>query len=178
MIKKITNPVVLGKIGSAYGLYGWLKIFSSTENTKKIFEYQPWFIHNNNQWWHINLENWKGYKKDLIIKIKGINDRNTANRLTNLEIVIEYSQLPKLQNGDYYWRDIINCQIININGYYLGQIVNIIETGSNDVIVVQENKRDKCNIKKHLIPFLDGKVIKNVNLKNKIITVDWCPLFD
>ncbi|KGF84713.1 16S rRNA-processing protein RimM, partial [Salmonella enterica subsp. enterica serovar Weltevreden] len=38
------EPVVLGKMGSSYGIRGWLRVFSSTEDAESIFDYQPWFI--------------------------------------------------------------------------------------------------------------------------------------
>ena len=105
MSKQLTNPVVLGKLGSSYGIRGWLRVFSSTEDAESIFEYQPWFIQQAGQWQHVELESWKRHNQDLVIKIKGVDDRDAANALTNREIVVEESQLPELEDGDYYWKD-------------------------------------------------------------------------
>lgn len=49
-LKIPVNPIVLGKLGSAHGIRGWLRVFSSTEYTEDIFEYQPWFIQRSGQW--------------------------------------------------------------------------------------------------------------------------------
>lgn len=44
------DPIVLGKMGSSYGIRGWLRVFSSTEDAESIFDYQPWFIQKAGQW--------------------------------------------------------------------------------------------------------------------------------
>lgn len=45
----------------------------------------------------------------MIIKLKGVDDRDAANLLTNCEIVVDSSQLPQLEEGDYYWKDLMGC---------------------------------------------------------------------
>ncbi|WP_286882348.1 ribosome maturation factor RimM, partial [Pantoea sp. UBA5037] len=100
------NPLVLGKMGAAYGIRGWLKVFSSTEDAESIFDYQPWFIQRAGKWQQIELESWKHHNQDLIIKVKGVDDRDAAAQLTNCEIQVDSTQLPSLEEGDYYWKDL------------------------------------------------------------------------
>ncbi|MCA6222891.1 ribosome maturation factor RimM [Photorhabdus antumapuensis] len=171
------NPIVLGKLGSTYGIRGWLRVFSSTEHAEDIFEYQPWFIQLEGRWQHIELEAWKHHNQDMIIKIKGIDDLDAANLLTNYEIIVDSEQLPELDTGDYYWKDLIGCQVISTAGYSLGTVNDMMETGSNDVMVIKANLKDAFGIKERLIPFLDGQVIKKVDLATKTIEVDWDPGF-
>ncbi|KGM26309.1 MULTISPECIES: ribosome maturation factor RimM [Photorhabdus] len=171
------NPIVLGKLGSTYGIRGWLRVFSSTEHAEDIFEYQPWFIQRAGRWQHIELEAWKHHNQDMIIKIKGIDDLDAANLLTNCEIIVDSEQLPELDAGDYYWKDLIGCQVISTAGYNLGTVNDMMETGSNDVMVIKANLKDAFGIKERLIPFLDGQVIKKVDLATKTIEVDWDPGF-
>ncbi|MGP1947353.1 MAG: ribosome maturation factor RimM [Arsenophonus sp. NC-PG7-MAG3] len=167
------NPIALGKLGSAHGIRGWIRIFSFTENTEDIFEYQPWFIHYSGQWQQLELECWKHHNQDFIIKIKHINDRISANLMTNCEIIADSVQLPVLEGNEYYWKDLIGCQVITTKGYSLGYVKNLIETGSNDILVIKINLKDRFSIKERLIPFLDEQVIKNVDLLTKTIKVDW-----
>lgn len=168
------NPIALGRIGSAYGIRGWLRVFSSTED---IFEYQPWFIQRSSHWQRLELEDWKHHNQDIIIKIKYIDDRNTAKSMTNCEIIVDSANLPILEGDEYYWKDLIGCQVITTKGYNLGYVQDLIETGSNDVLVIKANLKDAFGIKERLIPFLDDQVIKNVNFTTKIIEVDWDPGF-
>ncbi|MCE1787217.1 PRC-barrel domain-containing protein, partial [Enterobacter hormaechei] len=65
----------------------------------------------------------------------------------------------------------------NTTGYNLGTIHDMMETGSNDVMVIKANLKDAFGIKERLVPFLDGQVIKKVDLATKTIEVDWDPGF-
>lgn len=84
--KEPVEPIVMGKLGSPYGIRGWLRVFSSTEHAENIFGYQPWFIQRHGQWESIEIETWKHHNQDIIVKLKGIDDRDAANILTNFEI--------------------------------------------------------------------------------------------
>ncbi|MFI8415259.1 ribosome maturation factor RimM [Serratia sp. NPDC078593] len=170
-------PIVLGKMGSTYGIRGWLRVFSSTENAESIFDYQPWLIQKAGQWQVVELESWKRHNKDLIIKIKDVDDRDAANLLTNCEIIVDSEQLPPLEGEDYYWKDLMGCQVITTSGYELGKVVDMMETGSNDVMVVRANLKDAFGMKERLVPFLHGQVIKKVDLAAKVIEAEWDPGF-
>lgn len=177
MSKQLVNPVVLGKLGSAYGIRGWLRVFSSTDESESIFDYQPWFIKQAGVWRHLELEGWKRHNQELVIKVKGVDDRDVANTLTNCEIIVDESQLPPLEEGDYYWKDLIGCRVITTNGYDLGTVIDMMETGSNDVLVVKANLKDAFDAKERLIPFLEQQVIKKVDLTTQVIEVEWDPSF-
>ena len=171
------QPIVLGKMGSTYGIRGWLRVFSSTENAESIFDYQPWFIQRAGQWQLVELEDWKRHSQDLIIKVKGVDDRDAANLLTNCEIQVDSEQLPPLVGDDYYWKDLMGCQVVTTSGYELGKVIDMMETGSNDVMVVRANLKDAFGMKERLVPFLHGQVIKKVDLAAKIIEAEWDPGF-
>ncbi|MGK2959634.1 MAG: ribosome maturation factor RimM [Candidatus Malihini olakiniferum] len=171
------NPIVMGKAKSAYGILGWLRVFSSTEKTESIFDYQPWYIKYHGSWKIIEIESWKHHNQDLIIKVKGVNNRDAANLLKSAEIVIDSAQLPDLEKGDYYWKNLFGCEVITSAGYQLGKVIDIIETGSNDVLVIKANPKDAFGAKERLIPFLTGQVVKHVDLSTKTIKVDWDPSF-
>ncbi|WP_392398464.1 ribosome maturation factor RimM [Edwardsiella piscicida] len=173
----VSNAVVLGKLGSAYGIRGWLRVFSSTEDAESIFDYQPWFIQQAGKWVAIELESWRSHNQDWVVKIKGIDDRDAANAMVNREIIVDKSQMPSLDEGDYYWKDLMGCQVVTVSGYALGKVTAMMETGSNDVLVVKANLKDAFGMKERLIPFLDGQVIKKVDLTAKSIEVDWDPGF-
>ncbi|MBJ7224017.1 MULTISPECIES: ribosome maturation factor RimM [unclassified Brenneria] len=171
------NPIVLGKMGSTYGIRGWLRVFSSTEDAESIFDYQPWFIQTKSGWRLVEIEGWKHHNQDLIIKIKDVDDRDAANLLTNCEIIVDSAQLPELDEGDYYWKDLIDCQVVTVKGYQLGKVIDMMETGSNDVMVIRANLKDAFGVKERLVPFLSGQVVKHVDLSAQTIEVDWDPGF-
>ncbi|WWO99631.1 MAG: ribosome maturation factor RimM [Candidatus Dasytiphilus stammeri] len=169
----IKDPLILGKIGSAYGVHGWIKLISFTENKKKIFFYQPWFIrkyNSSNFWIKIELEKWYKKNNNFIIKLKDINEREKAKQFHNSNIMIESSKLPILHEGEYYWKDIIGCVVISSDGDQLGKVVHLFSTISNDILIV---KVERYKIKEILIPFIENTVISKIDLKMKLIFITW-----
>ena len=164
---------VVGKLGSTYGIRGWLRIYSSTEYAESIFDYQPWILKIKGQWQPTELESWKHHNHELIAKLKNVNDRETAQSLANVEIGVDLSVFPQLEEGDYYWHDLIGCNVVNLEGYVMGTVTEMMETGSNDVLVVRANSKDAFGKQERLIPFLYEQVVKRVDLTTKIIEVDW-----
>ena len=164
---------VVGKLGSTYGIRGWLRIYSSTEYAESIFDYQPWFLKIKGQWQPTELESWKHHNHELIAKLKNVNDRETAQSLANIEIGVDLSVFPQLEEGDYYWHDLIGCNVVNLEGYAMGTVTEMMETGSNDVLVVRANSKDAFGKQERLIPFLYEQVVKRVDLTTKVIEVDW-----
>ncbi|MFB6435018.1 MAG: ribosome maturation factor RimM [Candidatus Malihini olakiniferum] len=171
------NLIVMGKMGLTYGIRGWLRVFSSTEETESIFDYQPWYIQFQGSWKIVEIESWKHFNQAFLIKVKGVDDRNAANLLRNAEIVVDSVRLPDLAEGNYYWKNLCGCEVITLSGYQLGKVIAIMETGANDVLIVKANLQDAFGTKERLIPFLTGQVIKHVALSIKTIEVDWDPSF-
>lgn len=164
---------VVGKLGSTYGIRGWLRIYSSTEQAESIFDYKPWFLKIKGEWQPTELENWRHHNHEIIVKLKGVDDREAAQTLANVEIGVDLSVFPELEEGDYYWHDLIGCSVVNLEGYTMGTVTEMMETGSNDVLVVKANTKDAFGKQERLIPFLYEQVVKRVDLTTKTIKVDW-----
>ncbi len=163
----------VGKLGATYGIRGWLRLYSATEIAESIFDYKPWFLKVQNQWQEIELESWRYHNHHLIVKFKDINDRETAQLKTNCEIGVALSSFPQLENDDFYWHDLMGCTVINHTGYNMGVVKEMMETGSNDVLVVRANTKDAFGKQERLIPFLFDNVVKKVDLEAKEILVQW-----
>ncbi|WWO96879.1 MAG: ribosome maturation factor RimM [Candidatus Dasytiphilus stammeri] len=167
----VNNPVVLGKISSSYGIKGWVKIISYTDKEKNIINYQPWMIYLNHKWHKIKLTDWKYRQNNLIIKIQDSNNQDEAKKFTNTNIIVDSSVFPILDSGEYYWIDLIGCNVITKEGFNVGTVLELISTGSNDVLVVYSSITKNKN--KWLIPFIHDKVIKNIDLLSKNIEITW-----
>jgi 16S rRNA processing protein RimM len=161
-----TDYVIVGKIASTYGVQGWLKVVSYTESTYDIAEYTPWYVEESGSFKPIDVTEVREYGKGIIVKFAGYDNPEKAKLLTGKKIGILRSQLPALDKDEYYWSDLEGLTVINQNGVNLGQIVYLIETGSNDVLVVKGETE-------HAIPYLPNDVIISIDLANKIMRVDW-----
>jgi 16S rRNA processing protein RimM len=96
---------------------------------------------------------------------------------THAEISMDSAQLPELPQGEFYWRDLIGMSVVTDKGYDLGIVDDLMETGSNDVLVVKANSKDAFGQAERLIPFLTDTVIIEVKHDAREITVDWDPGF-
>jgi len=171
------NQIILGKVGAVYGIKGWLKIHSFTDELEAILDYFPWSLKLGNKTQTVEVTDWRKHNKGLIVKVGNIDDRDEAQALVGSEILTSESSLPDLPEGEFYWRDLIGMNVVTNKGYDLGIVTDMMETGANDVLVVKANLNDGFSKKERLIPYLLEQVIESVSIENKQICVDWDPGF-
>ncbi len=162
--------VIVGKIGAPYGVKGWVKIQSFTDPLENILHYQPWYSANKeNQWQEIATESRQVHGQALMAKFTGINNPEEARLLTGKTIAIPRAQLPILKKDEYYWSDLQGLTVVNKEGKTIGTVTSLIETGSNDVLIVKGDKE-------FAVPYLPGKSILSVDLEKREIHIDWEPI--
>lgn len=171
------KQVLIGKVGAVYGIKGWVKIHAFTELPEAIFDYSPWSLKLGGKEQSVEIVDWRKHNNGLIARISGVEDRDVAQRYVSSEIFVDEALLPELPEGEFYWRDLIGMSVVTDKGYDLGQVSDIMETGSNDVLVVKANRNDGFGKNERLIPYLEDQVIKSVSNETKQITVDWDPGF-
>ncbi|EDQ00600.1 ribosome maturation factor RimM [Shewanella benthica] len=171
------EPVVLGKLGSSHGIKGWLKITTYTDSVEGIFDYSPWLIKEQGEWREVKVLQWRFQGKAVVASLEGVETRDQAQILTNCEIAVTPQQMKTLPEDEFYWRDLIGCEVVNTKGYNMGKVQEIVETGSNDVLLVKANAKDGFGKAERMIPFVTEQFIIEVNLAEKQITVDWDPDF-
>lgn len=169
-----SETLIVGKIGAPYGVKGWVKINSYTEEPKNIFGYAPWTLGVDQT---VEVAQWRTHNKALIAKLAGVNDRDAAEAIKNLDIAIAAEQLPDLADDEFYWRELIGMQVITDKGYDLGKIKDIFATGANDVLLVKANTNDAFGQKERLLPVLFDQVIVQIDKAEQTMTVDWDPAF-
>jgi 16S rRNA processing protein RimM len=171
------NLLVVGKVGAPYGVKGWVKITAYTDDVDNVFEYQPWMIVQNGKQQVVEIEQWRRHNKGVVAKLVGVDTRDDAEVLKNLDILIEEATLPALQQDDFYWRDLVGMQVVTDQGYHLGTVKELFETGANDVMLVKANHNDAFGKKERMIPYLVERVVLHVDSEKRTVTVDWEPSF-
>lgn len=166
-IQSDTNIVLVGKLVGVYGVKGWLKLISFTRPEENIFNYHPWLLKCGGQWQQLVLTGSKVDTKTLLACFKGVSDREKAKMFIGAEIAIRQEQLPVLKDNEVYWHDLINMQVIGKDNESLGIISEILETGSNDVLVV------KSGTYRHLIPYVPGVYVNELDISKGVIQVNW-----
>jgi 16S rRNA processing protein RimM len=80
--------------------------------------------------------------KRVVLKLEGIDDRTTAESLRGALVSVPIEAAVKLPPGEYFWHEIIGLRVEDGAGRPLGRVVEILETGSNDVYVVRSPDRE------------------------------------
>jgi 16S rRNA processing protein RimM len=158
------GPVPMGHVSGVHGVRGWVKIYSHTRPKEAILQYQPWLLGTERK--EVRIVDGRRQGKTLVVLFPGVSDRDQARQYLNQEIAIHPHQLPKLQQGEYYWTDLIGLEVVCVDGTPLGKVREMLETGANDVLVVQGERQ-------RLIPFVQGQYVTAVDLQNGTLTVDW-----
>lgn len=161
------NPVIVGRISGLFGVHGWVKIHSYTDPREAILDYEDWLITNDEDWQPIKVREGKPHGKTIIASLDGIDDRDDAAQWIKATIGVDRSQLPDMADGKFYWLDLEGLTVMKCDGTVIGTVDYLLETGANDVLVVRKGDREV------LIPFLVEQVIKDVDLADGVIRVDW-----
>lgn len=169
-----SDNVILGKIGAPHGVRGWVKINSYTDEPEDIFTYSPWILADGKRY---QVDQWRPHGKALVAKLVDIDSRDDAERIKNMDISIDAELLPELGDDEFYWRELNGMQVVTTQGYDLGVVKEVFNTGANDVIRVKANSKDAFGQKERLLPFVFDSIVHEVNRSERVITVDWDPGF-
>ncbi|MEJ2692323.1 MAG: ribosome maturation factor RimM [Candidatus Thiodiazotropha sp.] len=162
--------IILGRVSGLFGVKGWLKIYSHTSPREGILRYKTWYLKRDDGWETARLAQGHTQGKGVVAKLEGLDDRDQAAALIGVDLAVRHEQLPKLNPGEYYWRDLEGLRVENLEGVDLGVVSHLLETGANDVLVVKGERE-------RLIPYTRDLAVKEVDLQAGLILVDWDPDF-
>ena len=178
-MQKSTGLVDVGRIGSAYGVKGWVKVRSDTQPADNVFSYSPWYLKTRHGVKAVEVESYRAHGQGFVAQIKGVDDRDQAESLNRVLIAVDKAQLPELSEGEFYWHQLQGLKVFTDFGpeeVYLGVVSGLIETGANDVLVVKGNA-DSLDEQERLIPYVPGQYVMQVDVVDGRMTVDWDPEF-
>ena len=161
-----TQPVVLGRISGLFGVRGWVKVYSYTDPREAVLDYDRWLLSGTNGWREATVAEGQRHGKTIIARLDGCIDREQAAQLVGTEIAVPRDELPEAEQGRFYWSDLEGLRVVHRDGTELGRVAYLLETGANDVLVVDGEQE-------RLIPFVMDKVILDVDLENDRIEVGW-----
>ena len=165
-VNEASPMVIMGKVVAAQGIQGWVKVQTFTEYLDSLLDYDTWYVGNEQEWRPLQVLEADVHGKVLVAKLEGIADRTAAEKYKGQLVAVPRAELPEQEEGEYYWSDLIGLKVENLAGESFGAVESLLETGANDVLVVKGERGEL------LIPFI-GSVIRQVDLKNKTIRVDW-----
>lgn len=155
----------MGRIAAPFGVKGWMKIQSDTEGPGSLLPYKTWWIGRDGDWREAAVAGAKVQGRVLVARLAEVEDRDVAAALRGKEVAVPRSQLPQARSGEYYWADLLGLRVVNAQSQELGRIAQIMQTGSNDVLVVRGDRE-------RLVPFI-ADVIREVDTTAGVVRVEW-----
>lgn len=197
--------VVVGRITGAYGVRGWIKISAFADQSVLLGKPAVW-IGRNNQFKPFTLEALREQGADLVASIRDasgqmVTDRDVAGAMKGMELAVTRRDFPPADPDEFYWVDLVGCQVVNATGDNLGRVIRLEDHGADPVMILQrpndglandasgtplDNPATKPTAKSargasrpalRLIPFVSHYVL-DVDLASQTIRVDWDPAWD
>jgi len=156
--------LAIGRIVRAHGLHGEVSVKVLTEFPER-FETTEWvYLGNEFEATPYRLERYRWHKKNLLLTLSGISDRTQAEQLRGQFVQVPLEEAVSLPEGSYYLYQLIGLQVITVDGQSLGSVHNILDTGANDVYVIEGDDRQI------LLPAIDD-VVQSVDIEAGQIVV-------
>jgi 16S rRNA processing protein RimM len=120
----------------------------------------------------LTIDQSKNQGKNIIAHISGCDDRELARSYTGSSLYLPKSALPVLGGTEFYWYQLQGLRVVNRRDEDLGKVSYLLETGANDVLVVQGDG-SSIDEEERLIPYLRDQVIEQVDLEQGLVRVIW-----
>lgn len=158
----------VGKIVNTHSLKGEVKVISSTDFEEERFKKgSKLLITRGNQLIReVVVQSYRNHKNFLLVKFEGIDSVEEAEKLKNLQIKIDSDEVGELEENEFYFHQIIGCEVFDENDKNLGEIIDILTPGANDVWVIKGE-----NGKEILIPYTED-VVKKIDITSKKVNIE------
>lgn len=156
------DKIIIGKLGAARGLNGELKLIPLTDFEGRFDDLRKVDVDGK----VLKIDYVKQVGKNLVIRFKDYEVRETAQKLTGKMLRVDRAQAAPLAEGEFYTFDLIGLEVFDLADNKLGTVTNVLKTGSNDVFVTKAEDGSEI-----LIPALK-RVVKKIDIANKIMVID------
>jgi len=161
----LSTLIHTGKIVKSIGLKGRVKVHSYMESPQRLESLDEVFIGPAKKGALPFRVTRVGYTRGAIsLDLEGVSDAASSKALVGFNLYIPAGSLDELESDEYYWRDILGLDVLTEEGRILGQIEDIIPTGSNDVYVCRGGEREI------LLPAIE-EVIRRVDIERGVLVV-------
>lgn len=157
----------IGQIVNTRGLRGEIKVNSFSEDSHRFEKLSKILVKNKKEFTEYEIQKVTYSKNQVVLKLKGIDHIDYAEKLKNLYIYVKKSDLGDLPKDTYYIADLIGLDVYTESGENIGKVDDILKIpNSNDVYVV----RSEIGELKYLPSIPD--VLKDIDIKNHKIVVN------
>jgi 16S rRNA processing protein RimM len=167
--------LIIGQIVRPHGIRGELRLQVLTNYPERLThlteivlcpQQQP---HHSREFKRYEVENARLHHDQAILKLAGLDDRTQAEGLRHLYALVPLDQAVPLEEDEYYHYQLIGLEMVTEEGQLLGHVTDILETGANDVYILDSPQYGEL-----LIPAIE-QVVQVIDLTAKRITVRLLP---
>jgi len=160
----MANPVQLAVIGAAHGIKGEVRVKPFTEDPLALRSYGPLFTADGRSFFIAGI---RPAKEVVIVRFKGIDDRNAAEALNGEALFVDRSALPeKLDEEEFYHADLVGLSVLDETGENLGRVIAVHNFGAGDLLEFRENSGTTV-----MIPFTQDAV-PEIDLSEGMVRID------
>ncbi|MBS9338451.1 ribosome maturation factor RimM [Fructobacillus sp. M2-14] len=162
-----TNYFKIGTIVNTHGIRGELKVKAITDFAEERFAKGAVIYRKDNSGYiKENMEKARMHKGMWLITFAGVTNINDVEPFKGQDLFVSEEDRDDLEDGEYYYSEIIGCEVQDEEGEVIGTVKEIMETGANDVWIVK-----RASGKDALIPVIPD-VVKDVNVEKQTIVID------
>jgi 16S rRNA processing protein RimM len=163
------EPVFLavGKLHRPHGIHGEIIMEILTDFPERLKTGITLYVGKEHQPLRLRSRRW--HNQNLLVTFEGYSDPETVSILVNQLVQVRAADSPPLPEGEYYHHQLLGLQVVDENGIQLGRLKQILETGANDVYIVQTEQG-----KEILLPAIDS-VLRAIDLAQGQIVVHLLP---
>jgi len=173
------DAVEVGRVIDAWGVKGWIKVAPHSADPEALFSSRRWFLMAPDRGPRcfegsvkVAVREAKTHGTAVVASLRDLDDRAGAEQLRGSTIWVGRSSFPSLPDDEFYWVDLIGTRVVNEQGIALGEVVDLLPSGPQTVLVLQD--RSGAEPVERLIPFVSA-FIQHVDLAQRLIRVDWQP---
>jgi len=159
--------VAVGRILKTYGLRGWVKLEALTTNPRRFRKGNTFILEGETAEERLVLEEAKEVQGALTAKFQGLENREQAAALVGKLLFVTARELGESPQDSFWEHQLLGLEVITMDGDRLGEVVEVMETGANDVLVVEGDRE-------YLIPMI-AEVVKEIDLDSGTIMVKPLP---
>ena len=159
----------VGVITTTHGLRGEVKVFPTTDSKERFLELDEVVLRTSREETVLHIEKVRFFKQLVIVKFKEYNRIEEVENLKQAELYVSRDDAAPLEEGEYYIGDLIGMKVFTDDGEEFGEISDVMETGANDVYVIDTQKYGEV-----LIPAIKQCILE-VDIQSERMTIHLLP---
>jgi 16S rRNA processing protein RimM len=176
------DAIEVARLGEAWGVKGWIKVLAHSAHPEALFSSKRWYLQPPERGAHhfsgtriLPVSQIRRHGEALVVQSLSITDRTMAELLRGARVFVSRSLFPSLPDDEYYWVDLIGCEVVNREGVVLGVVEELLATGPQTTLVLKQAGQETSGGQR-MIPFVNA-FVDTVDVSAKRIVVNWQPDF-